>query len=380
MLKIAQDLLEFNPEIWKRRTDAAGRSGQGTEVKVMVCLRVLGSGCSLEDIDDKARMAPETVRYYLQHFVKHIQDMYGSEYLNRYPGRAELQRIAAKYADDGFVGCIGAVDCCHLTWKNCPLEEKGQYHNPKDSKLAVMKVEAWCDAHLFIWHWHAGHAGTSNDKTMVSFSPLFQAILNGHYDISLDEYKVTQDSMSRTLAYLLGDGIYPRWPIFLLPIHQAQSKGEKTYTKRQEGRRKDIERAFGVLQARFRILRLENHRWDREEIIGISNTCVILHNLLIRMSQRGCFAEDIAEELEDIDIIGEMHAAEGARSATREEELQALQQERAEVEASLDPEELVDDLILRETELTSGELHDRLQRDFIARFASSSTNTGAADQ
>ena len=227
MLKIAQDLMEFNPDIWKTRVDAAGRSGQQTEVKVMVCLRVLGSGCSLEDVDDKARMAPETVRYYMKHFVKDIQAIYGSDYLNRYSGRVELQRIAAKYADDGFVGCIGAVDCCHLAWKNCPLEEKGQYHNPKDSKLAVMKVEAWCDSDLFIWHWHAGHAGTSNDKKMVNFSPLFQAILNGHYGISLDEYTVTENSMSRTLAYLLGDGIYPRWPIFLLPIHQAQSTGEK---------------------------------------------------------------------------------------------------------------------------------------------------------
>ena len=226
----------------------------------MVCLRVLGSGCSIDDIDDKARMAPETVRYYMRHFVNDVQQIYGSYFLNRFPSRQELQEIADRYEDDGFVGCIGAVDCCHLLWTNCPLEEKGQYHNPKDSKLAIIKVEAWCDADLFIWHWHCGHAGTSNDKTMVNFSPLFQSILNGQYSIELPRaYCVTPDSPVRSLAYFLADGIYPRWPIFLVPIHQGRTQPEKDYSKRQEGRRKDIERAFGVLQARFRILRVENH-------------------------------------------------------------------------------------------------------------------------
>ena len=149
MLKIAKDLVDLNPGIWLTRVDAAGRPGQKTEVKVMACLRVLGSGCALDDIDDKARMSPETVRFYLQHFVADMQRLYGSQFLNRYPNKTELQRIADRYEEDGFVGCIGAVDCCNLLWKNCPLEEKGQFHNPKDSKLALMKVESWCDSFSF---------------------------------------------------------------------------------------------------------------------------------------------------------------------------------------------------------------------------------------
>ena len=115
MLKIAQDLFSFNPTVWQTRTDAARRRGQQTEVKVMVCLRVLGSGCSLDDVDDKARMAPEPVRYYMKHFVSDVLSIYSAEFLNRYPSRFELQRITAKYGDDGFMGCIGAIDCCHLT-------------------------------------------------------------------------------------------------------------------------------------------------------------------------------------------------------------------------------------------------------------------------
>ena len=91
-------------------------------------------------------MAPETFRFYLLRFVADIQCLYGSRLLNRYPNKAELQRIADKYDANGFVGCIGAVECCRLLCKNRPFEEKGQFHNPKDSKLSVMKVAYWCDS------------------------------------------------------------------------------------------------------------------------------------------------------------------------------------------------------------------------------------------
>lgn len=62
------------------------------------------------------------------------------------------------------------------------------------------------------------------------------------------------------MAYFLVDGIYPPSAIFVPPIHDADEASELRFTKRQEGQRKDIERAFGVLQSRFAILRHEDYR------------------------------------------------------------------------------------------------------------------------
>ena len=118
------------------------KKGKRTEIKVIECLRILGSNCALDNIDEKSCMSAESVRYYLFYFPNHIGEMYGNQFFNRRPNKREPQRIADRYADDELVGCIGAVDCCNLLWKNCPLEEKGQYHNPKDSKLAILKIEA----------------------------------------------------------------------------------------------------------------------------------------------------------------------------------------------------------------------------------------------
>ena len=368
--RLRDDLVAHNPRVWSQRKDCFGKWGQPTDVKVLLCLRYIGTGRSFDDLDDSSRMARETARQYVNQFYIDVNEIYGAEFYNRYPNRAELKEIAERYEDAGFPGCIGAVDCTDLIWKNCPLQEKGQYHNPKDSKLAVIKIEAWCDMDLYIWHWFPGRPGTTNDKTMVSFSPLFIEIFNRTYELHLPTpYRLNANSVERSIAYFLGDGIYPRYPIFVLPIHETEEEGKKRYSKRQEGRRKDIERAFGVIKARFRILRNEDFRWYKGDILICSRTCVILHNILVRMNQEGHFVEDLAAEADDFNIITEMFEYEQRSAATRylERENRAVhvQNEIAEIA----PGSLLEEMFLREVELTCEAAHHAMQEELIARFA-----------
>ena len=82
---------------------------------------------------------------------------------------------------------------------------------------------------------------------------------------------------------MLADGIYPPWCIFAKPNSAPINETETVYTKSQESVKKDIERFFGVLQGRFRILRHGLHEWSDELIILISKVCVILHNMIVDM-------------------------------------------------------------------------------------------------
>nr|XP_016494954.1 PREDICTED: uncharacterized protein LOC107814133 [Nicotiana tabacum] len=50
---------------------------------------------------------------------------------------------------------------------------------------------------------------------------------------------------------------------------------------KQESCRKDIERAFGVLQSRFAIVAGPPRFWRREVLHDIMTTCIILHNMII---------------------------------------------------------------------------------------------------
>lgn len=49
----------------------------------------------------------------------------------------------------------------------------------------------------------------------------------------------------------------------------------------QESARKDIERAFGVLQARFNIVREPARSWSVAHLSNIMKTCIILHNMIV---------------------------------------------------------------------------------------------------
>ncbi|CAL9022741.1 unnamed protein product [Prunus brigantina] len=82
-------------------------------------------------------------------------------------------------------------------------------------------------------------------------------------------------------AYYLADGIYPRWTTFVKTILNPQSEKERSFASFQEGYRKDVERCFGILQARWAIIRGAARMLDDEVLRSIMMTCIILHNMIV---------------------------------------------------------------------------------------------------
>ncbi|XP_040374565.1 uncharacterized protein LOC112198736 [Rosa chinensis] len=82
-------------------------------------------------------------------------------------------------------------------------------------------------------------------------------------------------------CYYLVDGIYPKWGSFVKAIRNPITPEQAHFTKMQESYRKDVERAFGILQARFAIVRGPARGWDREDLSYIMMTCIILHNMIV---------------------------------------------------------------------------------------------------
>ncbi|KAI8538373.1 hypothetical protein RHMOL_Rhmol09G0097800 [Rhododendron molle] len=61
----------------------------------------------------------------------------------------------------------------------------------------------------------------------------------------------------------------------------AWQGNKKKFAQQQESTRKDVERAFGVLQARFAIVQGPGQLWDKKTLKDIMLTCIILHNMII---------------------------------------------------------------------------------------------------
>lgn len=82
-----------------------------------------------------------------------------------------------------------------------------------------------------------------------------------------------------------------------------------------------MERVFGVLQSIFSILRRKEYRWFKGDIIDSSKVCVTSHNMLIRINENGCFAEDVSEDEGLLNVIEELNLEEVELAAFRAEEL-----------------------------------------------------------
>ncbi|XP_062021009.1 uncharacterized protein LOC133737487 [Rosa rugosa] len=92
-------------------------------------------------------------------------------------------------------------------------------------------------------------------------------------------YKV--NGRSYDMGYYLADGIYPSWATLVKTIPAPQGNKHRHFAKEQEGARKDVERAFGVLQARFAIVRGPARFWDKDILKYIMTACIIMHNMII---------------------------------------------------------------------------------------------------
>nr|XP_051210915.1 uncharacterized protein LOC127328350 [Lolium perenne] len=104
-----------------------------------------------------------------------------------------------------------------------------------------------------------------------------------------------------TMGYYLADGIYPRWATFVKSIPAPDTRKHKTFAKKQEACKKDVERAFGVPQSRFAIVRGPAKGWKRKEIGDVMKACVIMHNMIVEeereTGRQNCSYETMGERV-----------------------------------------------------------------------------------
>ena len=104
----------------------------------------------------------------------------------------------------------------------------------------------------------------------------------------------TQYNMGYYLAY----DIYADFATFVKTISMPQGEKRKLFAQRQESARKDVERAFGVLQSRFAIIRGPSRFWDDGKMKNIIYACIILHNMIVE------YERDIYQNNIDYDSVG----------------------------------------------------------------------------
>ncbi|GKA53864.1 ALP1-like protein [Tanacetum coccineum] len=141
----------------------------------------------------------------------------------------------------GFLECLEAyLIVCTGNSGNCPKECKAIFVID-DKKYPTILLEAVASYDLWIWHAFFGVAGANNDLTVLNNSPLFDDLLDGIDPVAPFEC----NGVTFEKGCYLADGIYPQWASFVKSFTVASSEKNILYKRKQEGARKDIERAFG---------------------------------------------------------------------------------------------------------------------------------------
>jgi len=270
---------EANCRYFTQRRNAAGLKGFSAYQKISAAMRVIAYGVPADYADEYLRIGEDSTIESVRRFAKVIVRVFGPEYL-RAPNEDDTKKLMASNERRGWPGMLGSIDCMHWTWKNCPKAWQGMYCGK--SRDATIVLEAVASEDLWIWHCFFGMPGTLNDINVLQRSHLFARLASGdapacNYTINGHEY---------TKGYYLADGIYPPWCTFVKSIKEPKTKKQCEFARVQEAARKDIERAFGVLQSRFAIVRGPARFWDKRTLKNIMTCCVILHNMILE-DERG---------------------------------------------------------------------------------------------
>ena len=81
--------------------------------------------------------------------------------------------------------------------------------------------------------------------------------------------------------YLICDNGYHRWPEMMCPYKSTSHPFLALWSKHLESVRKDVERCFGCMKKRFRILKTPILFRDVAFVNDIFVTCAVLHNKLL---------------------------------------------------------------------------------------------------
>nr|GEX77653.1 hypothetical protein [Tanacetum cinerariifolium] len=192
----------------------------------------IGNGCVPDSLDEYLQMGATTVHKCLKNFCKVIMNLYGEEFLRK-PTYTDIEKLYAYHNEKHeFPGMLGSIDCTNWLWANCP--------------------------HAFF-----GVSGMNNNVNILRQSPLFNDLKSGR----APDVPFMANNVPYKRGYYLTDGIYPQWSVLIKLIKNPGTNDHKLilYKTKHETARKDVERAFGVLKQKLKIIKYAARGLTREE-------------------------------------------------------------------------------------------------------------------
>jgi hypothetical protein len=258
--------------------DVTGRKRVSTDAKLLISLKYLAYGCSVNAFRDYFQVGESTALLAVKRFTKCLANSSMQKKFFSFFTPSEVKRVEALHFEKHSIhGIIGSLDCSHFVWGNCAVAHHGQFQG-KEGRPTIV-VEALADYNLYAWHAVFGYSGTFNDISIWDSSYLLQSLCDGTFT-GLD-FPFTVGGEVFYQLWMLVDGIYPSLARFVKPISVPVGKRETLFSSWQESKRKDIERFFAVFKRKFGFFAKAIPFAFMEDIIPAFYCCIILHNMAV---------------------------------------------------------------------------------------------------
>ncbi|CAH9092967.1 unnamed protein product [Cuscuta europaea] len=244
--------------------------------KVGLFVFVLSKGASNRDTQERFQHSGETVSRIFKEVLS-AMDGFSRDLI--VPKDPEFKDVPIQIGNDErymphFKNCIGAIDGTHIAI-TVPEEEQLRYRGRKG--IPTTNVLAVCDFDLLFTYVLSGWEGSAHD------SRIFLDTINN------PALKFPKPPSGK---YYLVDKGYPERDGYLTPYpktryHQSEFRGanpkgvQEIFNRAHSSLRSCIERAFGVLKARWKILQ-KMPRYSLMDQNKIICSCFALHNYIRR--------------------------------------------------------------------------------------------------
>ncbi|GKB48383.1 ALP1-like protein [Tanacetum coccineum] len=209
--------------------DCRGQRSISALIKCTSAICQLAYGCVPDSLDEYMQMDATISCDSLRIFCKVIMNLYGEEFLRK-PTYTYIEKLYAYHNEKH------------------GLPEMGD-HGPDSFIL----LEAIASNNLWIWHAFFGVSGMNNDVNVLRQSPIFNDLKSGR----APDVPFVVNNVSYKRGYYLTDGIYPQRSVLIKSIKNPGTNDHKRilYKTKHEAARKDVERAFGVLKQKWKIIK-----------------------------------------------------------------------------------------------------------------------------
>ena len=241
------------------------------EVQVLVTLHRLGSHALLRTTGEHFGLGEGTVHVAYWRVIAALNEVLLPLVL-RWPTDDDLPAIRAGFAAFGIgKNIVGAIDCTHVG-VHPPTAHSNSYLNRKRRESII--TQAVVDHRGVFLNLYSGFPGSAHDMNVLHHSTLLQNIENGTWVTGSD--------------CLLGDSGYYLRRFLITPFNYRNgkpTKDQERFNHAHSQARGIVERTFGHLKERFRIL-LDDVDGHVDNVRFVVLACACLHNLALLMGEQ----------------------------------------------------------------------------------------------